>query len=160
MLGSASVAQADLLNGWTFDDPGGTGASFDATLTTLQLVGGNNGNGGVATYNRVATIGGTVAYDWSMTTADIGAWDYHGYVINGVLNFVGQNSGPANGSQTFDVNDGDVFGFYVGTEDGLFGAITVNYSNYSFTAIPEPSALAVLALGTVGGLALRRRRRD
>jgi hypothetical protein len=164
VLVGGSTAQADLLNGWTFQDPNGTGASYTATETTLQLISGDAGVGDAdtglhANYSTVAAIGGTVAFDWSMTTLDIDDFDYHGYVINGAFTQIGNNAGPDNGSETFNVNTGDTFGFYVGTEDGIFGAITVNYSNYSFTAIPEPSALAVLAMGTVGGLALRRRRR-
>jgi hypothetical protein len=159
MLAGGSVAHADLLNGWSFEDPDGSGATFSATETTLQLVGGNINVRGNATYTNVAAIGGTVSYDWAMTTADTNDWDYHGFVINGSFTRVGDNAGDANGSQSFDVNTGDTFGFYVGTNDGVFGAITVNYSNYSFTAVPEPSALAILALGTIGGAALRRRRK-
>lgn len=177
VLGANSVADADWTGSyahanWTFSNLGANGGSVsNQTTTTLSLTSGdlgigsgtgvNDGMGGAGTSQYTITAAGTglVTYDWTMTTGDTGHWDYHGHVLNGVYTVLGDNGGPANGSASFAVNLGDTFGLWVHTRDGAFGGLTANFSNFfAPEAIPEPTAAALLALGTVAGLGLRRRR--
>jgi PEP-CTERM motif len=171
-FGAQGVADADFTGSyahanWTFSAGGTDGAASGQTATTLTLTGGNNSIGGVVgvlgttQYTIAAAAAGTVSFNFSMTSPDSGNFDYHGWVLNGVYTTVGNNSNsPQAGPISFGVNAGDIFGMFVHTQDGLFGAMTVDYSNFSGpeAAIPEPSAIALLALGTVGGLGFRRRR--
>ncbi len=164
-FGAQGVADADFDNSyahanWTFT-AGGGGTAGNQTATTLQLVGGDGAGGGVSTYTVLAAAAGVVSVDFSMTSPDSGAYDFHGWVLNNVFTTVGDNSAsPQAGNISFNVVGGDTFGYFVTTTDGLFGPMTVDYGNFSGpeAAIPEPSAIALLALGTVGGLGLRRRR--
>lgn len=165
-FGAQSIADADFTgpydhSNWTFSAGGTDGSASNQTTTTLTLTGGNNSFGGTTTYLINADGTGTVSVDFSMTSPDAGNWDYHGWILNGTPTVVGNNAAqPQSGNISFNVNSGDNFGFFVHTQDGAFGAMSVNYSNFSAPtgAVPEPSAIALLAMGTVGGLGLRRRR--
>lgn len=134
---------------------GGSGTLDSSTMT---VVGGNSGVRGVSWYSTTAMMDGVVSVDWSYVNEpgfDIGGWDAGGYVLNGVFQAIVLNSSaPASGMLSFSVSAGDVFGFGTATADGLFGASTTTFTNFSF--IPAPGAIGLLALA---GLAGSRRRR-
>lgn len=183
VLGAHGVAEADFSGpyapaNWTTT---GTNGSATNNGTVLTLVSGNGNGGatgglpnvGTVSYTITAAGSGTVSFDWQVTDSpDSGTWDYFGVILNGVYfgpnsvgaagqTGLGNNETPVNSpsSWSFSVNNGDTFGFYTQTRDGGFGGLTSEIFNFSApNAIPEPSAVALLALGTIGGLGLRRRR--
>jgi hypothetical protein len=134
------------------------GGSGTVDSITMTVVGGNSNVRGMTWYSTTASADGVVSVDWAFLAqpgADIGGWDAGGYVLNGVFQALALNSNaPASGVLSFAVSAGDVFGFGTATADGLFGASTTSFTNFSF--IPAPGAIGLLALA---GLAGHRRRR-
>ena len=62
------------------------------------------------------------------------------------------------GSESFPVSAGEEFGFWLYSEDGLYGEGVANVYNFSFVIIAEPSTLALCVLFGLSA-AVRRRRR-
>jgi hypothetical protein len=95
-----------------------------------------------------------VSFDWSYSSGDSGQFDIGGYFINGTAYILADNDNQGtNVPFSFRVNSGDQFGFFVFTQDSLFGAGTLQISRFDFTGsfVPAPGAVALL------GLAGRRR---
>lgn len=166
-LGATATAQADFSGpydhaNWTFTQAGDS--SFSATLTTLTLTGSNNGLtfNAVTQYGIAADADGTVSFDWNYSSVDSFNFDYAGFYLNGAFTTLAFNSTPGGGSFSTSVNQGDLFGFWVLSNDSTGGPGILDISNFSGpVAIPEPGSLGLLALGTVGGaLGFRRRRRS
>uniref|UniRef100_UPI00404A14A4 leucine-rich repeat protein n=3 Tax=Flavobacterium sp. TaxID=239 RepID=UPI00404A14A4 len=90
-------------------------------------------------YNQVtATIPSntTISFDWSYITTDGAYYDYPQLFLNNnltVFNGFNNTFGGANsqsGSQTIQLQSGDVFGFRMVTIDNLNGSATVTISNF------------------------------
>ena len=67
-------------------------------------------------------------------------------------------NGTISGFGSINVTAGDTISFFVESADQDYGAATLEISNLTFTPVPEPASLAVIAgAGLVGFAAWRRR---
>lgn len=175
MLAAAGSADAgfvgpyDVMN-WTFTNtPGGVGGSINTSgaPSTIVITGGNSGTGGTTDFTISAAGDGLVSFNFGYTSGDSGNFDQAGFLLNGAFTQLADNSNqvtPFNGSFSKTVKQGDSIGFRVVTLDGAFGAGFFSITNFegpnttSSSVVPEPSSMALLALGAVGALLYRRRR--
>ena len=125
-----------------------TNAPNDITIT-----GPNNLQGpSFINYTIKAPGSGSVSFDWLYSTADFPGGDSFGYLINGVRTQLTDDPNTLPTGTAFSVVSGDIFGFYVASTDGNFGAGIATVSNFSgpgsrgSTDVPAPAAvLGVLA---------------
>ncbi len=144
---------------WTLTNNNANGYvdTSNAPDSILQI-GGDNGSGwgGQTLYTTSAAGSGLVSFDWNYSTSDWNSsWDPFGTVLNG--NFTQLTSGFStneSGSYSFNVSQGDNFGFGIKTVDNVIGSGKVKISNFS-APVPEPITGLVLAAG-MGGAALSR----
>ena len=128
-----------------------TNAPTDITITgpdnNLQLP-------SFISYTISAPSSDTVSFDWQYSTTDyLAGADSFGYLINGSqTQLTDDQTALPSGSTIFSVASGDIFGFYVASTDGDFGAGIATVSNFSgpgsrgSTDVPAPAAvLGVLA---------------
>jgi hypothetical protein len=169
----SSISKADsLFNGaygvsnWTTtltNSDGGVDTSMAPASVTLT--GGDNQSGefGETLFSIVAPTSTTLVFSWMYSSLDFGAqFDPAGYIINGMQTQLSPSwSLPqvgATGMSTVDLNIGDIFGFYVDTSDNLSGSASLQVTGPEVIATPEPSCLALLAVGmlALGALSLKR----
>lgn len=133
---------------------------------TMVIVGGNNGSGIGSTTDFTATAAqtGMVQFQYLFSTADQWAgYDFSGFLVGDVFNFLSEADG-ASGTTSFQILEGERFGFRVVTLDnvGEPGILTIS----SFTApqadsasVPEPSMLPLLTIVVVAAAVLHNRSR-
>ena len=157
---SASFIGAYDVSNWMQSLNGGsinlTGAPESVVLTSS-----NDGSGPDNTDFTIAAIGtGQVSFDWAYTNGDGdgSSWDPFGYLLNDVFTQLTANEqfGSQNGTASFLVNSGDVFGFRIFAIDSGFGSSTASVRGFS-APIPEPASLALLGIGLAGLGAMRRK---
>ena len=163
---SAGVANADFTGDYDPSNWSTSTASIDASVNndglTAILTGSDSGIADVLEYSVTVAQTGTFDFDWSYTNllGDYGSYDYAGFLVDNQFVLLATNDDdPASGSESISVNAGQTFSFVVATLDGNFGAGELTISNFEDTAIPEPSALGLLAAGTIGGVLAGRRRK-
>lgn len=134
--------------------------------SSITLTGGDNGSGffGQTSYTSAAAGDGLVNFDWSYNTQDVDgpSFDPFGYVVNNSFVQLTNDSGPnfQSDSASFNVTEGDIFGFAVQTDDNILGPASATISNFSAPKdVPEPTTtIGLLVLGTLGtGAALKRK---
>ncbi len=158
------VARADFSGyyaptNWVLQNLNANGTVQTATApASITLVGGDNGSflSGSTTYTTTAYRSGTVSFNWLYTSADDFSFDNAGWLLNGNLTLL-TGTLPWNGSVSFAVNQGDVFGFSATTVDNVNGAGSLKISQFS-APIPEPATSALLLLGAALFAAGRRSR--
>ncbi|MGK0386287.1 MAG: hypothetical protein ACI849_000896, partial [Patiriisocius sp.] len=102
--------------------------------STLAVVGGNNGsnNSGTTTMQVSITQTVNVSFDWLFESPDNAGFDDFGYTLNGAFTNLSNGAAyPASANSSLLLNNGDVFGFTVNTDDNLFGAATSSITNFS-----------------------------
>jgi hypothetical protein len=157
-IGNFAFANFTLVN----NDADGSAQTPDGGLSVI-LTGGNNGSGSEGTTDWViqSLETGNVLFDYYYGSLDYPGFDYAGYLLNGNFVQVGDSDGTS-GSAGFAVNDGDTFGFRVGTVDntGEPGVLTI--SDFTFSpsgtqgSVPEPGTGGIL-LGAIAAVAVCRR---
>ena len=150
---------------WT--QTGGDSFSLSGTYPNFSLTGGNNGHGETVYYGQTFGAAATLSFDWSYSTVDYASiYDPAGYQIDSDAIIWLANSdrpGASSGSASVALTAGQTFRFLVSTPDGRWGPGTLSVSHAvgggapAFAPVPEPSAVALLGLGTVGLVARRRR---
>ena len=169
----SSLSKADTLFNGAYGVPNWT-ATFtnsDGSVNTsmapssVTLTGGDNQSGdfGETLFSIVAPTSTSLVFNWTYSSLDFGAqFDPAGYIINGTQFQLSPSwSLPkvgATGVSIVDLNSGDIFGFYVDTADNMFGSASLQVSGPEVVATPEPSCLALLAVGMIalGALSLKR----
>src|SRR5579884_1554702 len=128
---SAAFIGAYSPNNWTL-----VNSNADGTVTAdpggafITLTGGNNGSGtpGTTDYTTLASQSGTIQFDFLYSSNDDAGFDWAGYLVGGVFVQLADASGLPKQSATFNVTQGEQFGFRVGTADngGEPGVLTVS----------------------------------
>jgi hypothetical protein len=126
-------------------------ASVSSDVSTLSIVGPNNGSGEEGTTDLVATAAadGTVTFTWSYSSADDPQADAAGYLLDGVYTQLADTGGQS-GSTQFAVSAGQSFGFEVNSQDnqGEPGILEVSgFSAPQAAATPEPATWGSLIVG-------------
>lgn len=157
-LGAAVPAAATFTLG---NSQGGDGFVIEIAPGRFDLFGANDETeGNLTRYTTTALTAGTISGQFRYLTLDIDGsnFDPAGYFINNVfvalsdpdLLAYSQNFGTF----SFNVAQGDSYGFYVAPEFSFFGRGVLTIG-----AIPEPSSWAMLIAGFgLVGTTLRRRR--
>ena len=114
-------------------------------------------------YTIGAPSSGTVSFDWLYSTIDSPGGDSFGYLINGVRTQLTDDPNTLPTGTAFSVVSGDIFGFYVASTDGDFGAGIATVSNFSGPGSPGstdvPAPAAVLGVLAAFGWSRKLRRR-
>ena len=107
--------------------------------TSITITGPNNGSNsyGFTKYTIAAPSNGTVRFSWVYSTNDGAVYDYPQFYINGTPsmlssynNYGGQNQ---NGTGSYVLTAGSLFGFAVYSTDNTFGAATTTFSSFIFS---------------------------
>jgi hypothetical protein len=99
---------------------------------------------------------GLVSFDYNYAETDPDGSSSFAYTRNGTSQTI--TSAPGSSTLSFSVNPGDTFGFVL-SSSYYFASSSVTITNFNAPAVPEPSALALLATGFGGVIGLRLRRR-
>lgn len=158
----AGVASADFTGdyapgNWTVDT-NGNGFVQTHTASTLVVVGSDAGTGSFEYVDVLTTVtqDGWISFDWAYDSNDDPGFDAGLYYSTGSgFVFLSDTGGTSGSVGSVAVSVGDFIAFSVESADGLFGPGTVTITNFNFTPVPAPGAMALLG---VAGLAARRRR--
>src|SRR5262249_56941637 len=130
----------------------------------IQLTGGNDGlnEPGHTDFTITAVATGVVSFNWGYTSDDSAMYDSGGFLLNGVYTPLAFNDTQKtffDGTFTMPVSAGDTIGFRVDTLDNLAGPGNFGVTNFDGPTgevpVPEPSTLALLALGAAAVTLLR-----
>jgi MYXO-CTERM domain-containing protein len=150
---------------WTVQNVQADGYVLSLAPSAMVLLGGDDAGQGHApgstVMTAVAPFNGVVLFSWVYQSADLPLNDSAGWVVEGVLTTLANASGGS-GDVSFPVTAGQTFGFWVATVNNAGGRGTLSIGNFSGpdeTDIPEPATWCAAALGLVGVVLVRRRRR-
>lgn len=177
-LCGAGLAQAGAISGftgsyavgnWTSSADTGTIA---ATPASLVLTSGDDGSGNPAytSFYIQFTKSATVNFSWAYATADTEEpfYDPFGFLLSndlagledGFSQLTVDDGGLAQfGSYSVAVAAGEYFGFAANTLDNFNGPAITTINGLRIVEVPEPGALALLALALTAAAITTRRRR-
>ena len=185
LLGLSMSASAGFTGYYANKDPSVVNAhgSVDESVAgAVTVIGGDDDctattEGCTTLIQFVAPSSGQVKFDWKYSTADafpgpfacglntidnpLQPCDPASFFVNAAYTQLA-HSNSEDTAATFDVLEGDLFGFYVYSWDGLLGAAQITISAFTGpqpteASVPEPGTLALLALGLIGVATLRKR---
>jgi hypothetical protein len=148
---------------WTLTNSGGsTDGHVDTSgaPASITLFGGNSQSGtpGDTDFTIAAAASGTLSFHWSYFSTDTGPYDAAYFLLNGVPTFLADNGSQGSGDFSITLAPGtNTIGFRVESLDNLLGDGELTISNF-VAPVPEPSTLALLALGAIGVAIVMRRR--
>jgi hypothetical protein len=148
-------------NNWSFSNTGTNGSVNDnGAPNSIILYGGDtevlpSSPTPSTTYTITASETGTVSFNWSYTNDDLteSTFDRMGYLFNGTPTQLMSDLtvGSETGTASFNVTQGDTFGFYIETDN--FGSASATFSNFDVSnsaAVPFEFS-PTLGLIMVGG---------
>ena len=180
LLGFSMTASADFSgyyapSNWLIGHGPDVSTDFGSVDTTMgatgsiTLIGSDSGSGSTSyvDFTIIAPAAGSFSFNWDYTSNDpsLALYDSAGYVKNiqfQLTTDAGDSSQSGLMRSVLGVEAGDKIGFHVTTQDNLFGSASLTISNFNFHApVPEPTSVAMMALGLLGlaGVAAARRRR-
>lgn len=122
-------------------------------------------------FTIAAASSGLVSFDWLYDIPlDVGGpgsdeepeFELFGYLLNGNFTQLTDSFGSTtqSGMISFNVNNGDIFGFRAFSVDSTFGHQTTTISNFSAPdAVPEPATIVLIGTGFLGLIAYRLKNR-
>ena len=171
-LGMCALAgfSANACAAYVFSNDGPGDGSLSGSYPAFTITGSDNGAGeDTALYLQTFTSSEIVTFTWHYASADSGGtnFDPAGWILNGVESQLSVNGDPgtlSDGTASVTVHAGDTFGFYVYSQDSLFGAgmLAVNQDlpppPPPPPAVPEPASAALAMAGLAALFAAVRRR--
>lgn len=119
--------------------------------SSIILTGPNGGDEGLTLYETTITVSGILSFTWNLEHDDPG-YDTFGYEINGTPTPITNTDGS--GVVSINLNNGDVFGFYAYSNDGIFGTFDVTITNLESFCTINPVVLWSGGPITSGGTTL------
>jgi hypothetical protein len=115
---------------------------------SFVLTGGNTGSGlsGTTNFTATATTPGLVQFQYSYASLDTPGADNAGYLLDSDQIQLADTDGTS-GTASFSVSTGQLYGWWVDTEDntGEPGILTVTFPASS--PVPEPDSVALIVTG-------------
>lgn len=166
VLTSTTVASADFTGDYAPENWSATGTgSVTNDGLTATITGPDDGFQAEFAYSIEVLADGVIEFEWEYTNllGDYGSYDYAGFLLDGDFTLLATNddslAAAAFGTESVAVTQGQTFAFAIASLDGQFGAGQLTVSGFAGPqSVPEPSALGLLAAGTIGGLLASRRR--
>ena len=154
---------------WTQTVDGGSintgGAPGSVSLTSSDVGGGTPTNASSQVFTIAAVADGLVSFDWAYKTSDsLGpSFDPFDFLLNASFQQLSDDFGAdeQNGSFSWPVSAGDVFGFRAFSQDSCCGPATTEVSNFT-APVPEPEIYAMMGmgLGLLGWLGRRKKLKE
>jgi hypothetical protein len=170
-LGAFALAgfSANASAAWTFSNDSGGDGSITGSYPMFTITGSDNGIGdNTSFYLETFATSQVVTFTWQYASLDTDstAWDQAGFIYDNVetqLSLNGPAFTPSSGTQTFTVQAGHTFGFYVHSTDSFGGAAMFAVNEDLVPpppppAIPEPQTTALMLAGLAALFAAARRR--
>ena len=138
---------------WTTTGTGSVDTS--GAPSSITLIGPDAGSAADLDFTIEVPASGNFSFNWAYNSTDSPGFDHGGWLLNGVFTELSDTSGES-GSVSTPVSAGDIIGFSIISDDGLFDPGTMTITNFSGPLVPEPASLGLLG---AAGLLLARRRR-
>lgn len=110
----------------------------------------------------MVTLGaaGDYSFHWAYSTADGAgpAGDIFGVVVDGQRSVLSDLGGPIAQSGNASFSAGSAFAWFINCTDCSGGSASVAISQFSTTAVPEPTTAALVLAALAGAAGVRRRR--
>ena len=165
-LGNFSVDNTGTLDG----NPILLGTAVPVSVTQLLLTGSDAAVGCVGGVFAVATspcalmvtlgLAGDYSFHWAYNTADGAgpAGDIFGVVVDGQATVLSDLGGAINQTGNASFSASSSFAWFVNCTDCSGGSASVSITQFSTTAVPEPTTAALVLAALAGAAGLRRRR--
>lgn len=167
-LGNFSVDNTGTLDG----NPILLGTAVPVSVTQMLLTGSDAAVGCVGGVFSMATspcalmvtlgLAGDYSFHWAYNTADGAgpAGDIFGVVVDGQATVMSDLGGAISQSGNASFSASSSFAWFVNCTDCSGGSASVSITQFSTTAVPEPTTAALVLAALAGAAGLRRRRQS
>ena len=125
-----------------------------------MISGPNNGSGldGFTDVTVMAPRSGLIQFQYTYSSLDSPGYDFAGYLLGTLFVPLADSDGQS-ATVLIPINQGQLFGFRVGTADntGEPGVLTITEFNASATnTVPEPGSISLLLIAGTAAIVYRR----